>query len=225
MPTLLSQYVGLGESETAIIMAASTFSSMMGYIFCGWLSQKIGRIRAIGVFSLASLILALPLLVGLFHASSTAERAVYSSVLIMVATSGFGPIPAFLSERFPTAIRNTASGFVFNGGLIVGAWAPLLAVEAASGSAALEPVLFAANLMAGCLLTITGLRLNPETRNVDLRTGSADSWSAGILEPDVEVSGLVSLGWLADVITADLHSGVSRSGMHVCIALIYLPLA
>ena len=35
-------------------------------------------------------------------------------------------MPAFLSERFPTEIRNSAAGFVYNGGLLVGSWAPLI---------------------------------------------------------------------------------------------------
>lgn len=169
MPTLLSQYMGISGSETSVIMAASTFSSMVGYVFCGWLSQRIGRIRAIEVFAMASTILAIPLLVGLFHSPSTAERAIFSSLLIMVATSGFGPIPAFLSERFPTAIRNTSAGFVFNAGLILGAWAPLVSVEMASKIPSFEPLLFGANLMAGCILVLIGLKLNPETRDVDLR--------------------------------------------------------
>ncbi len=38
----------------------------------------------------------------------------------IVSATAFGSIPAFLSERFPTAIRNTGSGLVFNGGLIIG---------------------------------------------------------------------------------------------------------
>src|SRR5574337_1712178 len=169
MPTLLAQYVHLNESETSTIMAVATFSSMMGYIFAGWLSQKIGRIRAIGIFAILTIILAIPLLVGLYHATSMTERIIYVSTLIMVTTSGFGPIPAFLSERFPTEIRNTSSCFVFNSGLIIGAWAPLVAVELSFRSESLQPILFGINLIVGCILVVIGLKLNPETRNVDLR--------------------------------------------------------
>lgn len=169
MPTLLSQYVHLKESEVAVIMAAATFSSMTGYIFAGWLSQKVGRIRTMGIFAALTTILAVPLLVGLYHASSDIERTLYTSMLIVVATSGFGPIPAFLSERFPTEVRNTASGFVFNAGLIIGAWAPLVAVELSIGSTTLQPIFFGLNLMIGGVLVLAGLKLNPETRNTDLR--------------------------------------------------------
>ena len=31
-------------------------------------------------------------------------------------------------KRFPTEIRNSAAGFVYNGGLLVGSWAPLIVI-------------------------------------------------------------------------------------------------
>ncbi len=169
MPTLLSEYVHLGQSETATIMAAVTFSSMVGYIFAGWISQKIGRIRTIGIFSTLTLILAIPLLIGLFQTSSSVERIFYSSILVMAATSGFGTMPAFLSERFPTQIRNTLAGSVFNSGLIIGAWAPLVAIEFSSKISWSQPVLFGLNLMIGCIIVLTGLKFNPETKDTDMR--------------------------------------------------------
>ncbi|MDE1863454.1 MAG: MFS transporter [Thaumarchaeota archaeon] len=172
MPTLLEQYIHLGQSEIATIMAAGTFSSMLGYIFSGWLSQKIGRIRTIGFFATLSSAFAVPLLLAVYNSYSISEKGIYVSILLMLATAGFGPIPAFLSERFPTQIRNTAAGFVFNLGLIIGAWAPLVAVEMSFRSAQLQPVLFGINLMAGSILVLIGLKLNPETRDVDLRFGN-----------------------------------------------------
>ena len=53
----------------------------------------------------------------------------FTALLVFVASTAFGPIPAFLSERFPTAVRNSASGFVYNGGLIIGSWSPLIAIH------------------------------------------------------------------------------------------------
>ncbi len=173
MPTLLSQYIRLTQSETAIIMSIVTFASMTGYIFAGWISQKIGRIRTIGIFATLTTIFAIPLLLELYNSSGTLERAFYSSFLIVIATSGFGPIPAFLSERFPTQIRNTSAGFVFNAGLIIGAWAPLVAVDIGSASIGLQPIFFGANLMIGCALVLIGLKFNPETRDTDLRSSKS----------------------------------------------------
>lgn len=168
MPTLLSNYVHLNSPEIAKLMAATTFSSLVGYIFAGWISQKIGRIRTIGIFSALTIVFAFPLMMGLFDASGVA-RIFYSSVLVMLATSGFGPMPAFLSERFPTQIRNTSAGFVFNSGLIIGAWAPLVAIEFSSWVNWPPQILFVANLILGCIVVLVGLRFNPETKEADLR--------------------------------------------------------
>src|SRR5574337_18551 len=170
MPTLLSDYVHLGRSEIAIMMTAATFSSIIEYVFSGWVSQKIGRIRTIGIFSALTVILAVPLMIGLYHASSISERIFYNSVLIMIATSGFGPMPAFLSEKFPTQIRNTSAGFVFNSGLIIGAWAPLIAIEMSSKINWPQPFVFGVNLMIGGIMVLIGLKFNAETKDTDLRT-------------------------------------------------------
>jgi len=169
MPTLLSDYVHLGRSEIAVIMTAVTVSSIIGYIFSGWISQKIGRIKTIGIFSALTVILTIPLMVGLYHTSSIFERIFCTSILVMIATSGFGPMPAFLSEKFPTQIRNTSAGFVFNSGLIIGAWAPLVAIEMSSKINWPQPFIFGANLMIGCIMVLIGLKFNPETKNADLR--------------------------------------------------------
>ena len=169
MPTLLSEYVHLSQSEVATIMAVVTFSSMVGYIFAGWISQKIGRIRTIGIFSALTLILAIPLMIGLFHTFNSVERMFYSAILVMIATSGFGTMPAYLSERFPTQIRNTSAGFVFNSGLIIGAWAPLVAIEISSKISWSQPLLFGVNLVIGCVMVLVGLKFNPETKDLDMR--------------------------------------------------------
>ncbi len=173
MPTLLSDYVHLGRTEIGVLMTSATFSSIVGYIFSGWISQKIGRMKTVGIFSAMTVILAIPLMVGLYGTQNMFERIFYNAVLVMIATSGFGPIPAFLSERFPTQIRNTSAGFVFNSGLIIGAWAPLIAIEVSSKINWPQPFIFGANLMIGCILVLIGIKFNPETRDVDLRTMSS----------------------------------------------------
>lgn len=168
MPTFLQDYVHLARSETATIMFAAATSSFIGYILSGWISQKIGRIKTIAVFSALAMTLAVPLIDGLYYSSDFSHRMFYVVLLVVLSTAGFGPIPAFLSERFPTEIRNTACGFVFNAGLIAGSWAPLIAVQISSKASSMIPVVVALNLVMGGIVTLVGLKLNPETRNNDL---------------------------------------------------------
>ncbi|WP_297593812.1 hypothetical protein [Nitrosopumilus sp.] len=97
-------------------------------VFGSWLGWSLDG------YDLVLMLLVTPLISILFFPaedptfSLLATFAAYTVVLMIIATTGFGPIPVFLSERFPTEIRNSASGFIYNGGLIFGSWAPLIAI-------------------------------------------------------------------------------------------------
>ena len=167
-PTFLQNYMILEKAEVASLMIVATITSLCGTIFAGYLSQIIGRMKTIAVFAAAAAILAIPVVYGLFNATTFFERIIFTIILIMVATTGFGPIPAFLSERFSTEIRNSASGFAYNGGLLFGSWAPLIAVSLLSNNENLIPFLLAAVIIIGSLIILVGAKINPETRDVDL---------------------------------------------------------
>ena len=167
-PTFLQNYVVLEQSEIASLMIIATVTSLSGTIFAGYVSQIMGRMKAIAVFAAASALLAVPVLYGLFNASTFLERTIFTIILIMISTAGFGPIPAFLSERFSTGIRNSASGFAYNGGLLFGSWAPLISITLISDNGDLIPFLLAATVIVGSLIILVGAKINPETRDVDL---------------------------------------------------------
>ncbi len=171
MPTFLEKYVKINKNEVAAIMIVVTVAAMMGTIFTGFISQYIGRMKTLTIFASASIILAVPLLYGLYHTTNVSEKILYASIVVFVSSTAFGPIPAFLSERFPTEIRNSASGFAYNGGLIIGAWSPLIAINLLSHvgqSSVFVPLALALNIIIGAAVIFTGSRVNPDTRNVDL---------------------------------------------------------
>jgi hypothetical protein len=128
--------------------------------------------KTLTIFASASIILSAPLLYGIFISTNIYEKIFYSSILIFISATAFGPIPAFLSERFPTEIRNTASGLVYNGGLIIGSCAPVIAISllsnAKSFSPHLIPLALALNISIGSIMLLIGSKLNPDTRNVNL---------------------------------------------------------
>jgi MFS family permease len=167
-PTFLQNYVHIEKFEVSMLMIAWTTTSLFGQIFTGYLSQKIGRKKAIAIFAMASIVLAIPTFYGLYNAESLSERVLYTIILIIVATTGFGPIPAFLSERFPTEVRNSASGFIYNGGLIFGSWASLVAVTMLSKGMELIPILLGINVIIGSTIILVGTKINPETKDVDI---------------------------------------------------------
>ena len=167
-PTFLQNYVEIEKSEVSMLMIIGTTTSLFGQIFTGYLSQKYGRKKTIAFFAIAAIIIAIPAFYGLYNADSVLERASYTIILIIVATTGFGPIPAFLSERFPTEVRNSASGFIYNGGLIFGSWAPLIAVTMISNGTELIPILLGMNVIIGSIIILVGAKINPETKDVDI---------------------------------------------------------
>jgi MFS family permease len=169
MPTFLQKYLNIDRHEAATIMIAATISSLIGTIFAGFISQYIGRMMTLTLFASAAIILAIPTLYGLHNSTTLTQRMLYTGLLVFVASTAFGPMPAFLSERFPTAIRNSASGFAYNGGLIIGSWSPLVAIQLLSNAhPQFIPYALAINIMIGSIIILIGSRLNPDTREIDL---------------------------------------------------------
>lgn len=168
-PTFIQNYVNLAKSEVPILMIVATATSFFGQMFAGYASQIIGRKKTLAIFATSAIIIAIPALYGLYHATSFYARSLYTIILIFAATSGFGPIPAFLSERFSTEVRNSASGFVYNGGLLIGSWAPLIAVTILPHGEDAVPILLGINVIIGSVILLIGAKINPETKDAEIK--------------------------------------------------------
>jgi MFS family permease len=168
MPTFLENYVHIMRADVAFIMIAATLTALLGEFLAGTISQKIGRLRTFSILSKTSIILAVPLSLFLFESSNIVSTMFLVMILAVVTVSGWGPIPAFLSERFPTRIRNSASSLSYSGGLIIGAWAPMIAIHMFSIDAQHIPYLLAFNIIIGAVVILIGVRINPETKDIDL---------------------------------------------------------
>jgi MHS family proline/betaine transporter-like MFS transporter len=58
---------------------------------------------------------------------------------------------------------------VYNGGLIIGSWSPLIAIHLLSqAQQQFIPYALAINIMIGSIIVLIGSRLNPDTRDTDL---------------------------------------------------------
>lgn len=167
-PTLLQDFVSVEKNDVSKLMIIATATSFLGTIFVGYLSQTIGRQKAMALFAASALILSIPVIYGLYHTTIFYEQSVFILVIVFFATTGFGAIPAFLSERFPTEIRNSASGFAYNGGLFFGAMAPIIALNLLSESGDFAPFLLGLNIIFGSAIILIGTKINPETKDVDI---------------------------------------------------------
>lgn len=167
LPTYLQQFGGFDKDEIAKIMIYATASSWLGMILTGWLSQKIGRKKAIMIFCIASIVTSIPL------ASMILEKG-YLLILFVITyavviSTASGPIPAFFSERFPTVLRNSAAGFSYNAGLIFGSWSPLIALQLMSSvPIKMIPIALGINIVIGAIIVIIPTILSRETKDLEL---------------------------------------------------------
>ncbi|MFY9300859.1 MAG: MFS transporter [Candidatus Nitrosotenuis sp.] len=168
LPTYLEQFGGFVKGEVAVMMIYATASSWIGMVVTGWLSQKIGRKKAILYFVFASILVSIPLATIILNKFLLAGLLV--AVYAFVISTASGPVPAFFSERFPTQARNSAAGFSYNAGLIFGSWSPLIALYLMSSSAKeMIPVAVGINIMIGAVIVIVPTLLSRETKDVELQ--------------------------------------------------------
>lgn len=167
LPTYLEQFGNFQKEQIALVMIYATASSWVGMILTGWLSQKIGRKKAMLIFVFASILISIPLASAILD--NVYGLVLYVVVFAFVISTASGPIPAYFSERFPTQIRNSAAGFSYNAGLIFGSWSPLIALYLMSSvPKQMIPVALGINIIIGAIILIIPTLLSRETRDVDL---------------------------------------------------------
>lgn len=74
MPTFLQNYVKLERPDVATLMIVATSTSLVGQIFTGFLSQRLGRKKTIAIFAAAAIIIAVPAIFGLYIAATLFEN-------------------------------------------------------------------------------------------------------------------------------------------------------
>ena len=120
VPTYLYEVRGLSVVRSAEWLVTTQVGAWLGYVTYGYLQDSIGRRPAWTLFTAAE---ALAILV--YLSPIPAGHLLWLGLVLGYFTgywSGFG---ALLSEVFPTRIRGTALGFIFNAGRAVNFVSPL----------------------------------------------------------------------------------------------------
>ncbi|MCD6368449.1 MAG: MFS transporter, partial [Thermoproteales archaeon] len=122
LPTYLYEIHGLSIVKSAEWLVTSQVGAWIGYISYGILQDYIGRRFSWSVFTAmeASMIL---LYVSPFIRK---EHLLYIGFLLGFFTGFWGGFGALLSEIFPTHIRGTALGFIFNTGRAINFVSPTI---------------------------------------------------------------------------------------------------
>jgi MFS transporter, SHS family, lactate transporter len=162
--THLQADLHLSTMSTAVPFMIANILSFLGMCFWGWTADIIGRRWAMMI----------PATIAIF----VAPLYLFTSDPLWI-TIGFGlqgafggalysQLPSYLSERFPTEVRATASAFCYHQGAILGGLvAPVLAYFATIYNMGYAIPMFVGTVVAAVSVVIA-LSLSPETKGKEL---------------------------------------------------------
>jgi MFS transporter, SHS family, lactate transporter len=150
----------LAATAVAMPILLSNLASFFGNLPWGFLADRIGRRGAMIIAAMITCIIA--------PAYLTASDLTWIMLGFIIQGAVGGSLPAispsYLTERFPTEVRSTASGFCYHLGTVFGGLVPplisYLAVERHLGYA--TPMLVGTLFGSGCV--IFALLVGPETK-------------------------------------------------------------
>ncbi len=100
---------------------------VIGCVWFGTLSDRIGRRRSLFISAALLLLLVLPLFMWLKASPTLPTLIVVQGIVCILVASFVGVAPAALSEIFPTGVRSTGTSLVYNGAFTVfGGFAPMI---------------------------------------------------------------------------------------------------
>lgn len=174
LPGILAQTGNLNPFQVTAVMMTLSISVGLAYIGSGILSQRIGRRR----FYIGFGVLMATLGAGAYAALVT-YTANLALVFVLAVLTGvftlalYGPIAAYITERFPADLRATGYGVSYSLALIIPAFYGLYL----SGLSNWMPYQFTPPVLlvlAGICVTL-GAAIGPETKEVDMTATSADA--------------------------------------------------
>jgi len=156
---LLSEAPQIGPTTVPLIMLVATLASAAAMIASGAISQRIGRRRFFVAFG-GLAIIAAPLALMWAMSSQGAGAVLAVTVVQIVTVSAYGPVGAYLAERFPVSVRSSGYGVGYSLSMVIPAlypfWLPGLQSTLGAGAAV------AVVLAAASSLLIIGALLGPE---------------------------------------------------------------
>jgi MFS transporter, SHS family, lactate transporter len=123
----LGQQLGLPHATLTNIVLVYNVAAILGGLFFGILSQKIGRRRAIMLACVLALLAVYPW----SHSRDVYMLCAAAFVMQFGVQGAWGVVPAHLNELSPAEIRGTFPGFVYQLGNFLAAINPVLQAEIA----------------------------------------------------------------------------------------------
>ena len=166
-PTFLERERGLGPRAVATIAAIYSLGALMGGVTVGWLSDRIGRRRAMAGATLAAA-LVVPLWV---FPHSPAWLAVGALLMQFMVQGAWGVIPVHLSELSPPHARGLFTGLAYQLGVMFAANAAFVeALMARHTSYAAAQAIVGSAALVGAAIVIS---LGQERKGSDLHAAAS----------------------------------------------------
>ncbi|MHA7179810.1 MFS transporter [Arthrobacter sp. MDB2-24] len=164
IPTLTAELTRAGTFDgrgVTFALLCATAVSAVAMALCGHLSTFLGRRRFFVGFGVLAAVLAPVCFLSIFAVEGPVAVVVLCAALQVVTVSVYGPVGAYLSERFAGGVRSSGYGLGYSLSIVVPALYPyyLPPLQAAFGTCA--PI--AALLVLAGLLVAAGGLWGPET--------------------------------------------------------------
>ncbi|MFD0051481.1 MFS transporter [Actinomycetes bacterium NPDC127524] len=167
IPTYLATPVadggpGLNVVKSSVWIVIMQAGAWLGFVLYGYISDAIGRKKSFALFFIVSAI-SVPIYMLI---KDVTLLLIFGPVVAFFGTgfySGFGPL---FAELFPTSVRATAQGFIYNVSRAVSAFAPFIIGQLAVSRGLSSALLVTSGFFI--LAAIVVLWFIPETKNQEL---------------------------------------------------------
>ncbi|MSS44767.1 MHS family MFS transporter [Cutibacterium sp. WCA-380-WT-3A] len=157
---------GLTATATSWVMGVASVGQAVFMALAGHWSTRVGRRRLLVCWGVSATVLGPLLWWGAMRSTSAGVAALFALALQVATVSAYGPVSAYLSERFPTEVRSTGYGMGYSLSLILPALYPfyLPGLETVFGRLGAVLVL----VILGGMLVVLGAALGPRLSASDI---------------------------------------------------------
>ena len=155
----LASDAGLPTRTVGLVMGVASLAQAAAMAGAGHLSTLVGRRRLLIAWGLVAATAAPWVWRAVLGAHGAGRAALLAALLQVITVSAYGPVAAYLSERFPVQVRSTGYGSAYSLSLVTPALYPfyLPLLEHLAGRTGAVLVLVA----CGGLLVVVGAALGP----------------------------------------------------------------